>query len=236
MSFLAAPPAPPPAAAPPAPAGAGSLTEPLTRLHARVSPGVLPAGPGGHVLLPEHLVVSCDRFTTATGPRRRGGPAEEVVGHLRTDAGQDRLLALRVAGAGPAPGAAGAAWATGLVGVRLAAAEAALHRTTDHLQHRSVQGTTTLGLPMVRALVADAAAAIAEARALADTVAALAPAGAVRAGLLHRAHRALDESGRTTLHLMGALGFLTDGPGAVLRASELLGDAYAPAPTAGEAS
>ncbi|NJP69115.1 hypothetical protein [Streptomyces spiramenti] len=246
MSFLAAPPAPhpppPPTAAPPAtgrdgaePAGAPAAL--LTRLHADVLPGVLPAGPGGHVLLPEQLVVRCDRFTTPGGPVRRGGPAEELVGHLRTGVGPERLVALRVTGAGPAPGPEGDAWAAGLVGVRLAVAEAALRRATDRLAHRSVAGTATLSLPMVRALVADAAATVAEARSLSALVAAPAtPGSAAGAGLLRRAHRALDQCGRTTLHLLGAVGFLADGPGAALRASELLGDAYAPARNTSEAS
>ncbi|WP_103500231.1 acyl-CoA dehydrogenase family protein, partial [Streptomyces sp. SM14] len=193
---------------------------------------------GGHLLLPEQLVAACGRFSTPSGPRSRGTSAEEVIGHVTVGDCSGRLVALRIAGAGPGPATAGDDWATGLVPVRLAVAEAVLRRATDHLQHRSVQGTTTLGLPMVRALVADAAASVAEARALTATVAATGPGAAdddAARQLLRRAHRALDACGRTALHLLGATGYLTDGPGSTVRASELLADAYAPAPTPLEA-
>lgn len=83
----------------------------------------------------------------------------------------------------------------------------------------------TLNLPPVRVLLAGAAAAIAEAHALLT--------GQPDEADLHRVHRVLDEAGRVCLHLFGATGFLTDGPGSEIRVAELLGDTYSPPSTVG---
>ncbi|MFH8800939.1 hypothetical protein ACH4F6_15280 [Streptomyces sp. NPDC017936] len=194
----------------------------LTLLHAATLPGLLPAGHGGHVLVPAAVEATSPSYDTPDGPRaRRSGPHEEHLARLPLPDG-DTLVALRIPGAGPgARGATG--WAHGLVHLRLGLAERALREATGHLRGRSVQGTVMLHLPLVRALVADAACGLAEARALIrepDTD------GAALSG----AHRALDEAGRVCLHLLGATGFATGGPGDTIRASELLADTYAPPP------
>ncbi|MEU5183421.1 acyl-CoA dehydrogenase family protein [Streptomyces longwoodensis] len=196
----------------------------LALLHAATLPGVLPAGPGGHALVPETVAAAAPRYDTPAGPRpRRPGTGEELLARLPLPGGET-LVALRIPGAGPGPDG-GAAWAEGLVALRLGLAERALREATDRLKDRTVQGTVMLHLPLVRALVADAACGLAEAAALTS-----APAGHRDPAELRRAHRALDESGRACLHLLGAAGFATGGTGDLVRASELLADTYAPPP------
>ncbi|WP_117212767.1 hypothetical protein [Allorhizocola rhizosphaerae] len=184
----------------------------LTLLHAETSAGVLPAGPGGHVFVPEHIESACDRYETPDGPRARDGAREEPLGGVSAG-----LVALRIRGAGPTHGGA---WPSGVAWVRLGLAERLLGQATEHLRHRTVQQTATLNLPLVRAMLADAAGGIAEAAALF--------AAAPGSPALHRIHRSLDEVGRLCLHLFGAVGFLATGPGGDVRASELLADAYTP--------
>ncbi|MFD5597812.1 acyl-CoA dehydrogenase family protein [Streptomyces griseorubiginosus] len=199
-------------------------THALTLLHAATLSGVLPAGPGGHVLVPESVAAAGSHYDTPQGPRpRRPGGGEELLARLPQPDGE-ALVALRVPGAGPGP-EGGAAFADGLVALRLGLAERALREAADRLKNRTVQGTVMLHLPLVRALVADAACGLAEARALLS-----APADQQGPTELRRAHRALDESGRTCLHLLGAAGFLTGGTGDLVRVSELLADTYAPPP------
>lgn len=196
----------------------------LTVLHAATLPGVLPAGPGGHVLVPEAVAAAGSRYDTPEGPRpRRPDAGEELLARVDLPGGE-ALVALRVPGSGPGPDG-GAAWARGLVAVRLGLAERALRDVTDRLRDRTVQGTVMLHLPLVRALIADAACGLAEAGALLS-----APVTDQGPTELRRAHRALDESGRACLHLLGAAGFVTGGTGDLVRASELLADTYAPPP------
>ncbi|KXK58493.1 hypothetical protein AWW66_29495 [Micromonospora rosaria] len=260
----------------------------LRLLHATTSPGVLPVGPGGHALVPADIEAACDRYATGAGPRPRAGVRHDLLD--RVPVGADALIAVRVPGGGPPPHDT---WTAGLLWLRLGLAERSLAHAVAHLRGRSVAGTVTLNLPMVRGMVADAAAGLAEAHALLETVtcaatcacaarcacvaAATCPGGCAcgaactcgagcgcadgcgcastatcRAGCAcpggcscgatprdgtawTRAHHALDEAGRVCLHLFGAVGFLADGPGAEVRAAELLADTYPP-PTDLEAS
>jgi hypothetical protein len=201
----------------------------LVLLHGEVSAGVLPAGPGGHVLVPAEVEALCDRYEASAGQRSRGSGNERALGWIPTGGGA--LVALRITGAGPARfGFPPGGWSSGLAWVRLGLAERFLKRATAHLGGRTVQGTVTLNLPMVRAMVGEAAGALAEAHALIATAPEAPTAAAVR-----QVHSGLDEAGRICLRLFGAIGFLTDGPGGEVHASELLADTYAPpAPTVRE--
>jgi hypothetical protein len=192
----------------------------VTLLHTGLGGAVLPAGPGGHVFLPGDVVERCDAYGTPDGPRPRTG--ERWLADVPL--GSDTMVALHVPGAGPG----GAhptpdAWSLGLGWIRLGLAERFLAGAAEHLRGRRVQDTVTLNLPPVRVLLAGAAAGIAEAHALLTGQ----PDGAD----LHRVHRALDEVGRVCLHLFGATGFLTGGPGSEIRVAELLGDTYSPLST-----
>jgi alkylation response protein AidB-like acyl-CoA dehydrogenase len=189
----------------------------VTALHAEIDGAILPAGPAGHVFLPEHLVRRCDGYGTPSGPEVRAGAAERRLGEVAV--GPDTMVALHIPGAGPGGGDSGPdTWSVGLGWLRLGLADRFLAQAVEHLRGRKVQDTVTLNLPPVRVLLADAAASIAEA----DALLAAGPDFAA----LHRAHRALDEAGRVCLHLFGATGFLADGPGSEVRAAELLGDTY----------
>ncbi|WP_330172420.1 hypothetical protein OG875_01725 [Streptomyces sp. NBC_01498] len=190
----------------------------LIQLHDATSPGVLPAGPGGHVFVPREAEATCDRYGASAGPRPRGAGADEHRLGLIALEGRE-LIALRVDGSGP-PAGEPDGWATGLAWLRLGLAERLVDRVTTHLGGRTVQRTVTLNLPLVRAMLADAVAGTTECRALLKA----APTSAT----LRRVHRSLDETGRTCLHLLGAAGFVADGPGSEVRVSELLADTYAP--------
>lgn len=193
----------------------------LVLLHGATSPGVLPAGPGGHVFVPRETEATCDRYRTPAGPRPRGvGADEHRLGRIAL--GGRELTALRVDGSGP-PAGGPDGWDTGLAWLRLGLAERLVDQVTEHLGGRTVQGTVTLNLPLVRAMLADAVAGTTECRALLRA----APAP----GTLRRVHRSLDETGRSCLHLFGAAGFVTAGPGSEVRVSELLADTYAPPTT-----
>ncbi|WIN00190.1 hypothetical protein ACTOB_003884 [Actinoplanes oblitus] len=174
----------------------------LTRLWAATGPETLPTGPGGHTLLPATAYPD--------------GPGRSVLARVSTDDGE--LIACRVPDGAGTP--AGIDWAAGIAAIRLGLAQRLLDRVARHLRGRSVAGTVTLNLPMVRGILADAAAGLAEASAL------IGPAP--DADGLARAHRALDETGRACLHLFGAAGLLADGPAGLVRVSELLADTYPP--------
>ncbi|WP_431882488.1 hypothetical protein [Micromonospora gifhornensis] len=191
---------------------AGAVTA-LGALHADTSPGVVPVGPGGHTFLPAAVYAASDRCATPDGPRPQPY-GQTVLDRVVTSDGE--LIAWRVPDGGPDPDT-GAAWTTGIAWIRLGLTTRLLDLAAAHLRGRTVAGVVTLNLPMVRGILADAATGIAEAQALLDT----------RADL-HQVHRALDETGRSCLHLFGAAGFLTDGPGSHLRVSELLADTYPP--------
>jgi alkylation response protein AidB-like acyl-CoA dehydrogenase len=111
-------------------------------------------------------------------------------------------------------------WQLGLGWYRLGLADRLLDQAVSYLRGRSANGTNLIDLPLVRASLADAASGTAEAGALLGCD--------VTAASLRQAHRTLNEVGRGCLNLFGAAGFLADGPGSEVRASELLADTYAP--------
>ncbi|MEU6024681.1 hypothetical protein [Micromonospora sp. NPDC047134] len=201
---------------------AGVVTA-LGALQAETSPGIVPVGPGGHTLLPAAVYAASDRYATPQGPRPQ--PYGQTVLD-RVVTGDGELIAWRVPGGGPDPDTA-TAWTAGIAWIRLGLTTRLLEQAAEHLRGRTVGGVLTLHLQMVRGILAEAAAGIAEARALLNTDG--------YGTDLHRVHRALDESGRNCLHLFGAAGFLTDGPGGDLHVSELLAETYPP-PTDMEAS
>jgi len=182
----------------------------LAALHAETNPGILPVGPGGHTFLPSLV------YATSDGPR----PGQKVLDRIVAEDGE--WIAWHVPGGGPDPDT-GPAWTTGIAWIRLGLTERLLERAAAHLRGRTVAGVVTLNLPMVRGIVADAAAGIAEARALLDT-----DAETETGTGPHRVHLALDEAGRSCLHLFGAAGLIADGPGSAVRVSELLADTYPP--------
>jgi hypothetical protein len=191
----------------------------LSRLHADTSPGVLPVGAGGHVLVPADVAAVCDDYETPDGPRSRAGVDQHRLAQIPV-AGRE-LTALRICGAGPAGGPGSVnGWQIGLGWYRLGLADRLLSQAVTYLRGRSAAGTALIDLPLVRAALADAASGTAEAHSLLDY--------GVTAASLRQAHRTLNEVGRGCLQLFGATGFLLDGPGSEVRASELLADTYAP--------
>ena len=188
-------------------------------MHTDLSPGLLPAGPGGYVLVSAEAAAVCDHYETPDGPRSRAGVEQVRLAQIPV-AGRE-LTALRIAGAGPAGGPdAVSGWQLGLAWYRLGLADRLLSQVVRYLRGRSAAGTVLIDLPLVRAMLADAVSGAAEACALLDA--------GVTAASLRQVHRALSEAGRGCLDLFGAAGFLVDGPGSEIRASELLADTYAP--------
>ena len=190
----------------------------LNRLHTDLSPGLLPAGPAATCSCRPRL----PRCATTTRPPtvRGAGPGWSRCGWPRSRWPAE-LTALRIAGAGPAGGPdAVSGWQLGLAWYRLGLADRLLSQVVRYLRGRSTAGTVLIDLPLVRAMLADAVSGAAEACALLDA--------GVTAASLRQVHRALSEAGRGCLDLFGAAGFLVDGPGSEIRASELLADTYAP--------
>ncbi|MFK0195703.1 hypothetical protein [Kitasatospora sp. NPDC090308] len=198
----------------PAPAPAPALAPELQRV-ARTE-GLLPAlrllleahgdtppfGPTGHTLLPE----------PAAGPdpvRRHPLPGGAVV--LVHD---------------PRAARAGAAVdRTALLRLRLGLVQGLRDACLAHLAGRASGGSTVLMQQLVKGQLAEALGHQLELAALLDATAPPDLTGPA----LRDLHRQLTDTGRALLRLLGAHGYLADGPGATAHVSELLADVHLPA-------
>ncbi|MFF5442363.1 hypothetical protein [Streptomyces achromogenes] len=94
-----------------------------------------------------------------------------------------------------------------------------LDGAVSRLDGRTSEGAPLLGRQLVRGTIADVALALSETRDLLDLP-------RPTAGRRRRIHRDLVAAGRTALGLYGASSFAAEGPGRLLHAAELLGNAY----------
>lgn len=178
-------------------------------------PGVLPVGPRGHVLVTAELARTATRLGVAP-PSDRRRERERVLAEFAPDGRcDDVLVALRVTdlpGTGEWDGTPG--WATTLAHVRLGLAERLLDRCLSYLAGRHSGGQRLLDLQLIRGDLGEIAIGLQEIEGLLDT------------GRQAHAHRRLTGVDRLSLRLLGASGFLADGPGQVAFLSELLVNAY----------
>jgi hypothetical protein len=185
-------------------------------LRDRFGSGTVPFGPGGHAVVPAPLAESAEEawFGGRVTVRDR-------TGESRVDApllAGEGLVGLRVAG--PVPAGDWTAWSADLARFRLAQSAALLGDCVRYLSDRLVGADRLLDQQLVRADLADAGTDLAELRALLTG-----PVAADLTGI----HRRLTAVDRTLLRLLGASGFLADGPGRRAAVAELLADVYAEA-------
>ncbi|PWK75149.1 hypothetical protein BCL76_101884 [Streptomyces sp. CG 926] len=165
--------------------------------------GQAPRGRSGFALLPEDW--AADRVVLRRY-RLPGGPVV-VVHELPT---------------APA-GGGGAVDGPDLLRLRLGVAEGLRDACVEHLAARPSGDSTVLMQQMVKGQLAEALAQQLELSALLDSGA------PVRGPFLRDVHGQITRNGRSLLRLLGAYGYLADGPGAVADASELLADVHDPA-------
>ncbi|MBB4161478.1 MULTISPECIES: hypothetical protein [Streptomyces] len=165
-------------------------------------PRSAPRGPSGFALLPEDWAAGCTvlrRYPLAGGP-------VVVVRDPR-----------------PAPeGGGGALDRSELLRLRLGVVEGLRDACVDHLAARPSGESTVLMQPMVKGQLAEALAQQLELSALLDS--GTRPQGP----FLRNVHGQITRNGRSLLRLLGAYGYLADGPGATAEASELLADIHDP--------
>ncbi|MCC8246767.1 hypothetical protein [Saccharothrix luteola] len=232
------------------------LAPALTLLGSLVAPGLLPCGPGGHAVVPQEVAASADRVWADGVVVDRSGLDESTVDTidlpggavvllrvLDTRSGEDgpkmygnSVLVPRLRAADPEtdpgtsdPGAFDqrAAWALGLVWLRLGLSEALRETCMRYLNGRRTGNTTLLQQQMVKSTVADGLIEHLEVRAVLTGVDAGEPPGVILAHL----HARITAADRWLVNLLGASGYLVGGPGQVAHLSELLAEAYVPTPT-----
>jgi hypothetical protein len=187
----------------------------MAALLSAVCPDVLPCGPGGHAFVPATAASSCRHAWL-------GGAVVERAGHdvlTTVDVEGETFVGVRCT---PGPAAqvdppAHDAWLGGLAWLRLGLAERHLAAAMAHLARRTANERPLLHLGMVRGMVADAVTEAQEACAVLESDA---------ADMLAYVHDRITVADRTALHLLGASGFVADGPGQEAYVSELLADTY----------
>ncbi|MEV1115638.1 hypothetical protein AB0I91_11260 [Actinosynnema sp. NPDC049800] len=237
------------------------LAPALTVLGSLVAPGSLPCGPGGHAVVSQEVAASADRVWADGVLVDRVGLDESTVDTIDLPGGA--VVLLRMAGTrsgedGPKmygngvldprlraadpetdpgtsdPGTSDqrAAWALGLVWLRLGLSEALRETCMRYLNGRRTGNTTLLQQQMVKSTVADGLIEHLEVRAVLTGV----DAGELPGVILAHLHARITAADRWLVNLLGASGYLVGGPGQVAHLSELLAEAYVPAPTTDPAS
>ncbi|RAJ43044.1 hypothetical protein K353_02059 [Kitasatospora sp. SolWspMP-SS2h] len=188
---------------------------PALRLLLEAHGGTPPFGPTGHTLLPEP-----DTGPDAgpdTGPDTRPDP----VRRYPLPGGAVVLVHdPRAARAGAA-----AVDRTALLRLRLGLVQGLRDACLAHLAGRASGGSTVLMQQLVKGQLAEALGHQLELAALLDATAPPDLTGPA----LRDLHRQLTDTGRALLRLLGAHGYLADGPGATAHVSELLADVHLPA-------
>jgi hypothetical protein len=108
-----------------------------------------------------------------------------------------------------------ARFAAGLLATQRFLLKRTIEHAIRHLDGRTSSGSSLLVPQQVQASLAEVAMDIREVGHLPDTP-----------GSRHRAYQRLTAAGRLLLGLLGASGFLSDGPGADLHSIEVAGNVY----------
>jgi hypothetical protein len=207
-----------------------TLVDRLSQLYAEVVGDAMPCGPGGHTIVPAALAETAERIWSPTGyfPRDRANErvrtviavegATLIAIHCPHPAGQDPRTV-----SGRERGPAVAAWLHGLAALRLDLSSALLSRCVSYASRRRSGDAPLLAQQLVMGALAEALAEQLTVRAVLD-------GGRADERLLADAHRRVTAADRRLLPLLGASGFLADGPGQTAYVSELLADAALPGP------
>lgn len=187
----------PPASSLATPALADGYPQALDALHRRVSPGELVRSPAGYVLA-----------SLAALPDAPAGPLSRFG------------LAVTRTQPGPACGGHAGEFAHGLLSLHQELLENVLRQVMRHLEGRTSGGTTLASKDLIRGQLADIGIRLTEAR---EIIARPRDSGPQAGWRLHLRHVA---AGRLLLLLLGASGFLADGPGRDLHLAEVTGNVY----------
>ena len=194
------------------------MTDLKTALESLFGAETVPYGPRGHAVVPRTLAESARRASYGGTVVERDRAAEvELTDPLLEGEG---LVGIRWTGTPPA--GSGARWSAlvhGLAVLRLDVSERLAGDCVSYLSARTTGDTRLLDQQLVRADLADAGTDLAEVRVL---LTGAPPPPDLLPGL----HRRLTGLDRTLLRLLGASGFLADGPGRRAAVAELLSDAY----------
>ncbi|WP_329521030.1 hypothetical protein [Spirillospora sp. NBC_01491] len=201
--------------------GAGVVPA-LTELRAAVCAGALPCGPGGHALVPTAVADGCDVAWANGRVVPRAADREDVLTEITVSGGA--LVALRNRGEAlpDAPEAPVRAWTLGLAWVRLGLSDRLMDACMVYLGGRTVGGGTLLNQQMVKGALAEVAIEHLE---IETMLGGAAPGDLDDAAVAHL-HAQITRADQMLLRLLGASGFLADGPGQIARVSELLADVY----------
>ncbi|MEI5527102.1 hypothetical protein WB401_34655 [Streptomyces brasiliscabiei] len=196
------------------------LVPALALLCETVCDGVPPRGPGGHVVAPAGTAGTAGAAGAASGG---------AVTTLRVEGGT--VVAWRSrAEPRDEPESPCAAWVLGLTCLRLGLSERLLDAVLAHLGGRTVGGAKLLHQQLVKGGVAEAVMEQLEI----ETMLSGATPGDLDDGVLAGLNAQITETDRMLLRLLGAMSFLTDGPGQAARVSELIADVYFGPAHAGE--
>jgi hypothetical protein len=175
----------------------------------------VPHGPGGHAIVPgagdDDPLLAAEGLT-ALRPAAPGNGGPEMGSAAMGSA------AMGSAAMGNPEVALGLAW------LRLGLSERLLDACLTYLGGRTVGADSLLDQQLVQADLADAGTDHAELLAVLTAGTTLEPAH------LHRLHRQITAVDRSLLRLLGASGYLLDGPGRQAAVSELLADVYVELP------
>ncbi|MBZ3906734.1 hypothetical protein [Streptomyces griseiscabiei] len=200
------------------------LVPALTLLCETVCDGAPPRGPGGHVVAPAG-VTGAEAGGAGSGGTGSGG----AVTTLRVEGGT--VVAWRSRAEPPGePKSPSEAWVLGLTCLRLGLSERLLDAVLAHLGGRTAGGAKLLHQQLVKGGVAEAVMEQLEI----ETMLSGATPGDLDDGVLAGLNAQITETDRMLLRLLGAMSFLTDGPGQAARVSELIADVYFGPAHAGE--
>ncbi|MGW0845429.1 hypothetical protein ACWD26_35905 [Streptomyces sp. NPDC002787] len=203
------------------------LAPALEALCREVLPGLLPCGPHGHAVVTPRTLLKAERAWCAGRPAelQPGGPEE--LWSVDLPGGEVVMVRQEIAATaayGPPDRRAG--WSLGLAWLRLGLSEALREAVVAHLRGRTAGDVPLLQQQLVKVAVADALVEHLEVRAVLTG----AREGQVAPAVLEDLQRRLTDADRAQVRLLGASGYLADGPGQVAYVSELLAEAYAMAP------
>lgn len=197
----------------------------LEALHRAAGPDTLWCGPGGHVLASVQTVRSARTVRLPDGPHERAVLTETI---LTTPAlARAGLAGLRFDRTGSEPAATDPAWSLPPVWLRFGLSERLRETCLTRLAQRRAGDTPLLQQQMVKGQLADIAIGHLE---IGTTLASL-DSGAPDLATVLDVNRRITGVDTDLLNLLGAAGYLSDGPGQAAYVSELITDLYLPRPT-----
>lgn len=192
----------------------------LTVLMTSVLPDLLPCGPSGHAVVPDPVAAGARGVWVHGATGVRVSSRETTLSAFEPPGG--RVRALATGGTTAGDDGRRAAFALGLVWLRLGLSEALRADCVDHLGRRRTGDSYVLQQQLVKGIVAGVLAEQLEVRAVLTD----AGPGDIAAAALDDLQRRITLADREQIRLLGASGFLTGSPGTTVQVSELLADVY----------